>query len=102
MSVKEIKKIKVISWANILAVIYLYFLIKSLFRRDILITSWWEWGSNFVYALFFAFLIALFAAFLGWIWGLLCGFFYNFFAVRLGGIKLECEETGNKNKLFNF
>ena len=100
---REVKKIKVLDFANILAVVYaslgflagvgfyFYFLIQTLFRTDVLVTSWASFAGNLLYILVSGLLIAVLAAFLGWVLGVLFACAYNLFAPRIGGIKVELE-----------
>jgi len=109
---KEIKKINKLSFANILGIIYafigffsgvlfyLYFLIKTLLRTDMIITSWSSFLSNFSYVLISGLLVSLFSGIMAWFFSLLVASLYNLFARRVGGIKLEIENQDYKSKLF--
>ncbi len=110
--IKEITKIKKIKFANILGVVYasigflfgsffyLYFLIKTLLRTDVMVVSWLDFLSNFLYILVSGFLVSLSSGIVAWFIGLLIASLYNLFAPRVGGIELEIENKDYKSKLF--
>lgn len=110
--IKEIKKIKKLSFANILGIVYasigflfgilfyVYFLIKTLLRSDILVVSWLDFLSNFLYVLIFGALVSLFSGVIAWLFSLLMTSLYNLFAPKVGGIELEIENKDFKSKLF--
>ncbi|SRR6056297_1128565 len=97
----EVKKIKVLNFANIVAVIYaclgfllgagfyFYFLIQTLFRSDVLVTSWWGFATNLLYVLASGALVSVFSLILGWILGIIFACTYNLVAPRIGGIKVD-------------
>jgi hypothetical protein len=103
----EIKKIKKLSIANIVALLYALFgfvasFAASIYALVVVITEKETTCKIYLYVLTnigLGFLIALAAAIIagavGWLLALVAAAFYNFLAKNIGGIKVElADETG--------
>lgn len=102
---KEIKKIKNLSLANITAAIYglvgfFIALAAAVFTMANIIRQSGFNGSVFLVALFnlgagilVGLAVAAIMAVLGWILGFITSAFYNMFAARLGGVEIELAES---------
>jgi len=102
---KEIKKIKALSVANIMAGIYAtigFFMAIGVaistmtnivaqkdFAGSILIVTLFNIGTGILLGL----VVALVIGFLGWIFGYVIATLYNIFAKRFGGLKIELREV---------
>jgi hypothetical protein len=107
MTMQEIKKINILSSANIAGLIYALFAFAATFASlvySLAVLVMHKQTNDKVY-LFLAtnlgldFLIGLTAALLagaiGWLIGLIAAWFYNFLAKSIGGIKIEiADEAG--------
>ena len=107
---KEIKKIKKISLANIVAVIYgligffvsvgiaisvmANIILQKDFSGSIIIVTLFNVGSGILIGLIFSLIIACF----GWLIGYILAGVYNWFARRVGGIKIELAEVEADDK----
>lgn len=103
---KEIKKVNKISFANVIAMFYgvIGFFIASLafiFSLSSAVVEGEDGGFSLLgFALFniglsilLGFLVSIVTAIFGWILGFLVGLFYNMFALRLGGVKIELTDV---------
>lgn len=106
---KEIKKINKISLANIVAMIYgvigffasvcvfvfsfTQAIVESGSRGSVIGFVFFNIGITILFAL----IVSIITAIIGWLIGLLIAIFYNMFALRLGGIKIELEDVYPKN-----
>ena len=107
---KEIKKIKKTSLANISALIYaltsflisiaviistiINILTQENFNDSIITIIAFNVGAGFL----LAFLISLISGIFGWIIGYIFAVFYNIFAKKICGIKVELIEAGSRKK----
>jgi hypothetical protein len=119
----EIKKIKILSLANIVALIcgsvaflsaeifYCHSVISAASRgsfKFFLVLILVNFGLGFLISLFFALITGM----AGWIIGILSAWFYNFFACEIGGVKIEFADEAivssdespkiDKQKLFKY
>ncbi len=103
--VQEIKKIKTVSLAKTIAVFYgLIGFFTAVFTLIFFLGgAVMEEGKrsglvglvlfNIVIALFSGFVVSVITSVFGWIIGFLTAFFYNMFAFRLGGVKVELADA---------
>ena len=98
---KEIKKIKKISAANLLAFVYasvgflfgvgfyLFFMISAIYH-DHVVGSLTEFiFVNLIFTLILGLVVAIVVGAVGWILGFLFSLLYNFYAQKVGGAKIE-------------
>ncbi len=107
---KEIKKIKNLSLANITAVVYgligffialgvaisamTNIIIQKDFEGSVIVVTLFNIGTGILLGL----VVAIVTGILGWIIGFISAVLYNMFAVRLGGIKVELVDVARKIK----
>jgi len=101
---KEIKRIKLLSLANMAGAIYfviggtisfavyIFSLANSLISGNFLAPLWKFILFNFGIALWIGFYSALLTGIIGWLLGLISGWLYNIFTKKIGGLKIELEE----------
>jgi len=111
----ELKIIKKLSLANIIALIYasfgflsslvfsLYSLIKFAADKNIEKTFFAWLFTNIGLEILFSLLAAAVAGIFGWLAGWLAAFLYNFYAHHIGGIKIKLKEevANSENKAQN-
>lgn len=108
--IKEIKKIRKISLANVTSMFYgvIGFFVACctfIFSISSVLVYGEEKGPFFGFILFniciailVGLVVSVITAVFGWLLGFLIAIFYNMFATRLGGIKVELEDVVKKEE----
>jgi hypothetical protein len=104
---QEIKKIKILSLANIAALIYallgflislaafIFSLVKVILEKETAGRLLYFIAVNLGLAFLFSLVAAIIAGAVGWLIGLIVSSWYNFLAREIGGVKVELiEEIG--------